>query len=162
MFRRTTKHRGFSLVEILIVVFIIALLMAVAIPRLLGSRDSSADSVAQQQLNIVSTDVTTYVLRTNALPSTTVLVAGTPTVKIFTDGTASSKGAGGSANALSVSASVTASVVYLAAQGRDGVCWGLKLTTTGKQYGFHRIASCTGSTIQSATNWNDYGFPSAD
>jgi prepilin-type N-terminal cleavage/methylation domain-containing protein len=54
------KKRGFTLVEIMIVVAIIALLAAIAIPNLLGARKTANDAAARANLRTLSTELETY------------------------------------------------------------------------------------------------------
>jgi len=54
------KRKGFTLVEIMVVVAIIALLSAIAIPNLLRARSTANEAAAQAGLSILSTAIETY------------------------------------------------------------------------------------------------------
>ncbi|HQP10142.1 MAG TPA: type IV pilin protein [Candidatus Omnitrophota bacterium] len=70
---------GFTLVEIMIVVLIIALLSAIAIPNVLRARINAHDASAQAALKTIATAMETY-LSTNSVypPNTTALIGVTP------------------------------------------------------------------------------------
>lgn len=51
--RKAVKKSGFTLVEIMIVVFIIALLMAIAVPNFIHARDRARDNSCLKNLELI-------------------------------------------------------------------------------------------------------------
>ncbi len=69
--REVIKIKGFTLAEIMIVVAIIALLAAIAIPNLLRARLTANESSAQSTLRTISTALETYAAANNGAYPTT-------------------------------------------------------------------------------------------
>ena len=62
---------GFTLVEVMIVVLIIALLASIAIPNMLRARVNANDTAAQAALRAVGTAMETYLATNSIYPATT-------------------------------------------------------------------------------------------
>jgi prepilin-type N-terminal cleavage/methylation domain-containing protein len=69
------KHAGFTLVEIMIVVAIIALLAAIAVPGFLRARKRSQASKILNDLRMIDAAVDQYAIETNRSTNNQVLVA---------------------------------------------------------------------------------------
>ena len=69
-----TKHAGFTLVEIMIVVAIIALLAAIAVPGFLRARKRSQASKILNDLRLIDGAVDQYAIETNRSTGNTVAV----------------------------------------------------------------------------------------
>ena len=70
------KSSGFTLVEIMVVVAIIALLSAVLIPNMVRARTSANDAAAKGTLKTISTAMETYMSSNGNYPATTTALLG--------------------------------------------------------------------------------------
>src|SRR6202045_3373929 len=76
MFKKLqTKHAGFTLVEIMIVVAIIALLAAIAVPGFLRARKRSQASRILNDLRMIDSAADQYAVETNRTSGATVNIA---------------------------------------------------------------------------------------
>ncbi|MGD0920134.1 MAG: prepilin-type N-terminal cleavage/methylation domain-containing protein [Terriglobia bacterium] len=73
-----TDHRGFSLIELLIVVAIILIIAAIAIPNLLRSRIAANQASAISSCRVINTAEVTYASSYGAGFSSTLLQLGPP------------------------------------------------------------------------------------
>ncbi len=134
---------GFTLIELMVVVLIIAILLAIAIPTFLGARSKAQDRAAQSNLrNALTAEKTYYVDNqtytdntssnlTNLEPSLTYDAAAAPTVvgDVYVE-------------------TANATDVYIAAKSASGKCfWLHDSTTTGTSYS---TDSCGGTPSSGA------------
>lgn len=67
---RSTHRAGFTLIEILIVVAIIALLASLVAPRLFGKLESSKQKIAKTQIGLIETALDMFRLDVGRYPTT--------------------------------------------------------------------------------------------
>ncbi|MCH7584256.1 MAG: type II secretion system protein [Acidobacteria bacterium] len=79
--RRFDNSEGFTLIELMVVLMTIALLIAIAIPTFLGSRDNAQDTAAHVTLRTASKDAYLVVLEQGSLPGRPALLALLPTLE---------------------------------------------------------------------------------
>lgn len=69
--RQNKKNKGFTLVELLIVVAIIGILAAVLTPQFLNARKVAVDKAAEAYVSNVYTSVQAYIAQTGEMPTET-------------------------------------------------------------------------------------------
>ena len=147
-----SDQRGFTLIELMVVVLIIAILIAIAIPTFLGARKRAQDRAAQSSLRnsltaaaTIYTDAEDY---TQATPAA--LLASEPSLT-FAANTVDS------ADFKNVSVATTTSQVAMAALSKSGTCFYIKDIKTGGSAGttYGSLASgaatCAGDDAAAAT-----------
>jgi type IV pilus assembly protein PilA len=77
MFKRIRGERGFTLVELLVVLAILAVLIAIVVPNLAGLTGGAKAKAAQSELDIVQTAMDTMLAQDEAVSVTASWVEGT-------------------------------------------------------------------------------------
>lgn len=140
------RDEGFTLIELMVVVMIIAVLLAIAIPTFLASQNKAKDRSAESSLrNTLTAAKSIYTDSLDYTDATTAaLETGEPELEFLAAGTASDK-------PVKVSVSTTTNVFYAAAKSASGTCYYIKDdiavgTTYSKGSG-----TCDGTTAAGAT-----------
>jgi type IV pilus assembly protein PilA len=175
----TGEDAGFTLIELMVVLLILAILLAIAIPTFLGVTKSANDRAAQSNLNtalvnaksIFQNNSQSYVLTTVATGVTSSMVSSLASAEPnlgFTAGSANNPASG--ASQISVAVSADGNGIALAALAKGtGNCWYVidnaaseswvsttasNPDTAGTWYGEDKNlgAACTAASIPSYTS----------
>ena len=124
--RRGTRgqEEGFTLIELMVVVLIMAILMAIAIPTFLGAKNGANDRAAQSNLTNALTAAKTLYANTGSYDTTagysstevTALQSAEPSMTFVT--TASTK-----SSVIGVQTDASGQALVLNAQSATGSCW---------------------------------------
>ena len=155
----TTKRRGddgFTLIELMVVVLVIAILLAIAIPTFLGARKRAQDSVGKTSLRnalsaaaVMYTDAQSYAAADEN--ATTGLPTVEPSLTYVATGTTS-------AGPKSISVAASAGQWSAAAKSDSGQCFTIRVTaasgatTYGKfDTGAGGAPACSGTTANAVS-----------
>ena len=144
---------GFTLIELMVVVLIIAILIAIATPMFVGARDRALDRAAQTRLRQALTAEKTWYADKQAYTQTAAELQAVEESLVL-DAAADSNPTKGS-----ISYALVGNVIVLGTQSATGTCFYLKDTPTGASagttYGSDTASPCAKPSLATvtATKW---------
>lgn len=163
--RRDQDEKGFTLIELMVVVLIIAILIAIAIPTFLGARSRAQDRAAQSNLrNGVTAAKTIFSdAQDYALATATELAVVEPSLTFVAGGpSTAAKEIGFSTGAPTGGTDSKDKEVILWAKSESGQCFGIRdiqegsTGTTATQY--MSYAATGGNCAAPSGTWQDGSF----
>ena len=151
--RTEREERGFTLIELMVVVLIIAILIAIAIPTFLGARQRAQDRAAQSNARNALTAEKTFFTDGQAYTQLASDMTAIEPSLTYTN-TAASMSSTGSVVCIKVYGT-PATTLVVGAQSGSGKCFWVRDTTgaPGTQY-LTTSAPCSGSVPDDTTSMN--------
>lgn len=148
------RERGFTLLELMVVVSIIAILMAIAIPFFLGLRSRANDSAAKAGIHHAFKAAKITFVDDNSYAGTTVgqLAAAEPSMQFVDESTESTD-----PNMASLKV-VAPDTIVLAVRSNAGNCFGLRDVVAaggGTSYYTQFAGVCSADAMAAGATWGD-------
>jgi type IV pilus assembly protein PilA len=148
-------ERGFTLVELMIVVLVVGVLLAIAIPTYLGARTKASDRAAQSVIRHGLDSAASVLTEADqAPPTTTQIQKGEPALHVVTADTA----AAARRNEVSVRSGTVGGDTFaiLASGSTSGRCYAvLQLVNVGTRYRTITQSDCTADRFAPGDAWAD-------
>ena len=148
--QRENGEGGFTLIELMVVVLIIAILLAIAIPTFLGAQNKANDRDAQSSLRNTLTNAKAIFSDSQdyTKATTTELGNSEPGLSYVLDAT-------GSTAAKMVSVATSTSQIIIAAHSKSGQCFYIKdVAGSASQFGKASGTTCkTTDTVTYGASW---------
>ena len=152
MKKRENGEGGFTLIELMVVVLIIAILLAIAIPTFLGAQNKAKDRAAQSGLrNTLTNAKTVYADTQNYSGATDLILAPYETGMTF-----NAAGTSSGPKVISVLVAAGTPEVFIAAAKSDaGECFYIKddLSGAGVQYAKATTSPCVATATPVTPGW---------
>jgi type IV pilus assembly protein PilA len=158
--RRDGDERGFTLIELMVVVLIIAILIAIAIPTFLGARQRAQDKAAQSSLRNALTAAKTIYTDSETYADATAAALGTTEPSLTFPGTGTG---GASTTPKEVSfVSPSANLITMGSESKSGKCFWITDNTQGPGTRFNSstAAECDAAAApaQNHASWQTDGW----
>ena len=139
--RLDREDEGFTLIELMVVVLIIAILIAIAIPTFLGARSRAQNRSGQSDLRNGLTAAKTVFTDNDVYTNATATLTKVEPSLNWVNGTFDNS----TKHTVSVAVNGAADTVYLGAQSDSGICYYMKDNAnsgSGVQYASDKAATC--------------------